>query len=256
MKQLLTLSFHSDAPFKGIPDFWLQVLKSYPLTAGLIEAHDEHILNHLNHIDLELSESKPYQFVLKFYFSRNEYFSDYILNRTSQLRSSLDENFPFVYDYTDIERSTGCEISWKRGKDVTMKRSNDGETETIQYSFFNIFSTNERLTLMDTTGLGLLARTASVSSDSTASKDSNSEDLLNMGLVFDHELALTFKDKIIPHAILYYTGDLIEFDEPRDFVGGSIDKLSCSMVDSQVNQDELESHLSALQLEISERAKY
>ena len=67
---------------RGIPDFWLNVLEKVSLVNQMIEESDKPILKHLINIDIDLSEQKPFNFKLKFYFEPNEYFSETVLTKT------------------------------------------------------------------------------------------------------------------------------------------------------------------------------
>lgn len=42
---------------KGIPDFWLNVLKSVEVTADMIQECDDDVLKHLNDITIALSQN-------------------------------------------------------------------------------------------------------------------------------------------------------------------------------------------------------
>ena len=44
------------APVKGVPDFWLTVLKNHVETADMIQDYDEPILKHLTDIEVDMIE--------------------------------------------------------------------------------------------------------------------------------------------------------------------------------------------------------
>ena len=170
---------------KGIPEFWLNVLKRIGLICQMIEEHDEPILKHLIDIEVELMEKKPFNFKLKFLFSPNEFFHETVLTKTYEFKIEIDPNDPYVFEAPETEKSAGCQISWKKGKNPTRSPLDDTQT---QPSFFNFFSTleseskeRESLTCAEETSIAL-----------------------------DYEIGYTFKEKVVPRAVLYYMGEIFD----------------------------------------------
>ena len=137
---------------KGVPAFWLTVLKHAGEVSELIQDHDEPILSHLTDIKLKLSGSgEPIGYVLEFYFSPNEYFSNKMLTKKYNMKMEPDDG-DILFEGPEIASSEGCEIDWKTGKNVTVKtikkkqkhkKSGVQRTVTKQVqndSFFNFFS--------------------------------------------------------------------------------------------------------------------
>lgn len=95
-----------DENTKGIPEFWLTILKNvYPISDN-IQPHDEPILVHL--IDVTLKQiQEPPSFTLEFHFSPNEYFTNSILTKTYEVASEVDPEDPFSFEGTEIRSSKG-----------------------------------------------------------------------------------------------------------------------------------------------------
>lgn len=157
---------------RGIPDFWLTILKNTKLTRGIIKPHDEPILSQL--IDIKtypLEELKG--FVLEFHFAPNEWFANTVLTKEYNMN-----NFPEV-------TFVGCTIDWNEGKNVTMRLVHkkqihrvNGQVRFVKRiyhyaSFFRFFSPSD--------GMGIEGYR-------------------------DIDIGFSIRDKIIPKAVLYYTG--------------------------------------------------
>ncbi len=106
---------------KGIFNFWLETLQSFRMTSELIQEHDEPILSFLQDMKVVLFDKKPYGYTLEFHFAENPYFTNKVLTKTYELKTEVDQKDPFSYEGPDLERTTGCKIDWKQGKNVTVK---------------------------------------------------------------------------------------------------------------------------------------
>nr|XP_020010435.1 nucleosome assembly protein 1-like 2 [Castor canadensis]XP_020043983.1 LOW QUALITY PROTEIN: nucleosome assembly protein 1-like 2 [Castor canadensis] len=177
---------------KGIPDFWLTVLKNVATLTPLIKKCDEPILKLLTDIKVKLSEpGEPLSFTLEFHFKPNEYFKNELLTKTYVLKSKLGYYDPHPYRGSAIEYSTGCEIDWNEGKNVTLKTMKKkqkhrtwGTIRTVtedfpKDSFFNFFSPH---------GINLNGG------------DENDDFLLGHNL----------RTYIIPRSVLFFSGDALE----------------------------------------------
>lgn len=138
----------------GIPEFWLTIFKNVELISANIQEHDEPILAHLTDVKVRLT-SQPMGFTLEFHFSPNDYFTDSVLTKHYELKSEVDPEDPFSFEGSEISGSKGCEIHWKKGKNVTVrsvvkkqKHKAKGNVRTVNKevpndSFFNFFSPPE-----------------------------------------------------------------------------------------------------------------
>ena len=98
------------------------------------------------------NETERKGFTIEFEFSPNEYFSNSLLSKSYELRTGPDEEEPLSYEGPEIVKSTGCEIQWKKGKNVTVKmvkkrqkHKNRGTIRVVTKevktdSFFNFFT--------------------------------------------------------------------------------------------------------------------
>ncbi|ELK38658.1 Nucleosome assembly protein 1-like 3 [Myotis davidii] len=139
---------------KGIPNYWLTVLKNVDKLGPLIQKYDEPILKFLSDISLKFSKrGQPISYTFNFYFLPNPYFRNEVLTKTYIIKSKPDYNDPFFTWGWEIYDCKGCKIDWRRGKDVTLtttysRTTATGETEfkprvVPNSSFFNFFSPPE-----------------------------------------------------------------------------------------------------------------
>lgn len=189
---------------KGIPDFWLTVFKNTELLADMIQDHDEPILKKLTDITVTYLDN-PMSYILTFHFDSNEYFTDSVLTKQYYLRSTVEENEPFAFEGPEIHKCTGCVINWNKGKNLTVKTIKKkqkhkarGAVRTVvkqvpNDSFFNFFTPPE------------------VPDDKT---EMNYESETILGT--DFEIGHFLRARVIPKAVLFYTGDIIDDDDEDD----------------------------------------
>lgn len=123
---------------KGIPDFWLTVLKYVPKVDVLVKEYDEPLLKHLADIKVRTQSDPELSFTLEFHFSPNEFFSNTRLDKTYFMKCRPDPNDPFSFDGPEIYKTTATKIEWMEGKNVTMEKNAEGE-DVSRASFFNFF---------------------------------------------------------------------------------------------------------------------
>jgi hypothetical protein len=112
---------NGDAPKveeKGIPNFWLETLHAFRMTAELVQECDEPILAFLQDIQVKMFEQKPYGYTLEFHFAENPFFTNTVLTKTYELKIELDAKDPFTFEGPDLDKVIGCKIDWKAGKNV------------------------------------------------------------------------------------------------------------------------------------------
>ncbi|XP_011296929.1 nucleosome assembly protein 1-like 1 isoform X1 [Fopius arisanus] len=191
---------------KGIPEFWLTIFKNVGMLAEMVQEHDEPILKHLYDIKVIFLETNPMGFILEFHFDSNEYFSNSVLTKEYLMKCVPEKNDPFSFEGPEIYKSTGCTIDWKKGKNVTVKTIKKNQkhksrghmrtvTKTVQNdSFFNFFSPPV------------------VPDDRDADMDEDIQALLTS----DFETGHYIRERIVPRAVLYYTGEGLE-DEGDEY---------------------------------------
>lgn len=191
----------SDAEVKGIPEFWLTLLKNHPQIVETITEEDEGALKHL--IDVRMSYMEQPGFKLDFEFSENDYFTNKVLTKTYYYQDHAYGG-DFVYDHAE-----GCTIDWKEGKDLTVtietkKQRHKGTNKTRvvkrtvpSNSFFYFFS-------------------PPTIPDEEEEIDEEEAEGLDAKLEADYEMGEEFKDKIIPHAVDYFTGKALQYEDYDD----------------------------------------
>lgn len=186
---------------KGVPGFWLTIFKNVDMLSEMIQPHDEAIFNHLQDIKVIFSEKDPMGFTLEFHFEPNEYFANTLLTKQYTMRSEPDESDPFSFEGPEIVKCKGCKIDWKKGKNVTVKtvkkkqkHKGSGTTRTITKtvqsdSFFNFFNPP--------------------TPPDEEEMDEDTETLL----ASDFEIGHFIRERIVPRAVLYFTGEALENDD-------------------------------------------
>ncbi|XP_059479965.1 nucleosome assembly protein 1-like 1-A [Neocloeon triangulifer] len=186
---------------KGVPDFWLTIFKNVGILAEMIQEHDEPILKHLKDIVVTLTD-KPMGFKLDFYFTPNEFFNNSVLTKYYEMKCEPDEADAFSFEGPEIVKCSGCTIDWKKGKNVTVKvvkkkqkhRSRGSVrtvTRTVQNdSFFNFF---EPPTVEDA--------------------ENEMDEHIQSLLTADFEIGHYIRERIVPNAVLFFTGEALEDEE-------------------------------------------
>jgi len=192
-----------DENVSGIPDFWITIFRNTELLNDMIQPHDEPLLKQLADIKIKYDEDLSY--TLEFYFNANDYFTDSVLTKKYFLRCKIDGDSPFEFEGPEIYKCIGCNINWKPGKNITVKtikkkqkHKSRGAVRTVSKqipndSFFNFFNPPE------------------VPEDESK-LDEESQNIL----ATDFEIGHFLRARIIPRAVLFYTGDLIDDDESDD----------------------------------------
>ncbi|XP_076471509.1 nucleosome assembly protein 1-like 1 isoform X2 [Babylonia areolata] len=200
---------------KGVPGFWLTIFKNVDLLQEMVQPHDEPILNHLWDIRAKLSEEETKGFTLEFHFEPNEYFTELVLTKQYTMRFEQDPTDPFGYEGPEIVKCVGCPITWNKGKNVTVKvvkkkQKHKGKgltrtvTKTVQNdSFFNFFNPPE------------------------VPEGENEDDLdddMDALLAADFEIGHFIRERIVPRAVLYFTGEAMDSDYEEEDEGEEEDE--------------------------------
>ncbi|KAG8380104.1 hypothetical protein BUALT_Bualt07G0158900 [Buddleja alternifolia] len=165
---------------KGVPDFWLTAMKTNDILAEEISERDEEALKYLTDIKWCRIDD-PKGFKLDFFFATNPFFKNSVLTKTYHM---IDEDDPI------LEKAIGTQIEWYPGKCLTQKvlkkkpkkgAKNAKPITKIEKceSFFNFFNPPE------------------------------AEELQNL-MEQDYDIGSTIRDKIIPHAVSWFTGEAVE----------------------------------------------
>ncbi|OBZ82591.1 hypothetical protein A0J61_09357 [Choanephora cucurbitarum] len=190
-----------ETPVTGIPEFWLTALKTHPQIGDTISEEDCEALKHL--VDIRMTYLEKPGFRLEFEFAENDFFTDKILTKTYHYQDNISGG-DYVYDFAE-----GCEIHWKDGKDLTVtvetkKQRHKGTNKTRVVkrtvpaeTFFNFFSP------------------PTIPEDENELDEEEAEGL-DAKLEADYEMGEEFKEKIIPHAVDFFTGKALEYEDYDD----------------------------------------
>ncbi|EXJ80275.1 nucleosome assembly protein 1-like 1 [Capronia coronata CBS 617.96] len=183
---------------KGIPEFWLTAMKNQISLAELITDRDEEALRSLTDIRMEYLDRPGFRLI--FEFAPNDFFTNKTITKTYYYRDENGYGGDFIYDHAE-----GDKIEWKPGKDLTVRveskkqrNKNTKQTRVIKKtvpteSFFNFFSPPVPPTDED-----------EVASD------------IEERLELDYQLGEDIKEKLIPRAIDWFTGEALAFEEFDD----------------------------------------
>eukprot|EP00003_Mantamonas_plastica_P023343 TRINITY_DN4182_c0_g1_i6.p2 TRINITY_DN4182_c0_g1~~TRINITY_DN4182_c0_g1_i6.p2 ORF type:complete len:387 (-),score=170.28 TRINITY_DN4182_c0_g1_i6:1428-2588(-) len=217
-----TSSSSTSSDIKGIPGFWSTALRNHELFDDVITDQDAKALDYL--IDLKCTPNfdndKADGFSLEFFFSENPFFANKSIKKTY----FMDYNEQFSMPMLDHTESTP--IEWHIGKDLTtktvrQKQSNSrGNRKTVtkkvpQESFFSFFSFPE------------VSRTMS----------EEQLEMINELVERDYLLGSTLKDRIIPNAIAWFTGEALipdEFPDDQEFTEEELAALGIDLSDPKV----------------------
>ncbi|GEQ70592.1 hypothetical protein JCM33374_g4270 [Metschnikowia sp. JCM 33374] len=201
-----------DEEVSGVPNFWLTALENLNTVSETITERDSEILQYLRDIRMEYLQTPGFELI--FEFNQNPYLSNQVLTKTYHYQAELGYSGDFVYDHAD-----GCEINWKsKEHNVTInierrkqRNKNTKQTRTIEKltpseSFFNFFDPPKPPT--------------ADSDEEDQEDEENEEDAdLEERLELDYQLGEEIKDRLIPRAIDWFTGDAIGIGYPDDFEG-------------------------------------
>ncbi|XP_020533957.1 nucleosome assembly protein 1;2 isoform X2 [Jatropha curcas] len=180
---------------KGVPGFWLTAMKTNEVVGEEITERDEGALKFLKDIKWCRIDD-PEGFKLEFYFDPNHYFKNSVLTKTYHM---IDDDDPI------LEKTIGTEIEWYPGKCLTKKvlkkkpRKGSKNAKPITKtencaSFFNFFNTPR------------------IPEDDDDLDDDAVEEIQDR-MEQDYNIGTTIRDKIIPHAVSWFTGEAVENDD-------------------------------------------
>ncbi|BFG01415.1 nucleosome assembly protein 1-like 1-B [Drosophila madeirensis] len=159
---------------KNVSNFWLRVLKAaYPEP---ITEMDSNVLCHMNDIRSKLYSRPQVKFEIYFHFEPNVYLSNKYLTKTYYLNCAVDPEEPMAYKGNEIYRAQGCTINWK------------SETLRNMYkdSFFKFFNP------------------PSLPEDTEDPTFKQVKEIL----VNDFHFGIYLKERVIPKAVLFFTGEI------------------------------------------------
>jgi len=197
-----------EGPVKGVPDFWLQALLNHTHIGSTISDQDREALKALKDIKVSYLADNP-GFSLEFVFGENDFFTNTSLTKTYYLSEPdvTTDDDEYVFDRTEATI-----INWKEGKDLTVKvemrkqrHKESNKTRVIKRTvpaetFFNFFKSKSL-----------------PNPDDETAEEVDFDELENQ-LEFDYQIGEEFKDRIVPQALQFFTGEAsMEDDEDFDF---------------------------------------
>ncbi|KAL5614187.1 hypothetical protein BROUX41_000026 [Berkeleyomyces rouxiae] len=186
---------------KGIPEFWLSAMKNHISLAEMITERDEAALKHLIDVRMEYLEKPGFRLI--FEFAENDFFSNKTITKTYYYQAESGYGGDFIYDYAE-----GDKIEWKAEKDLTVRveskkqrNKNTNQTRIVKKtvptdSFFNFFTPP-----VPPTG---------------EEEDDEQDEEIEARLELDYQLGEDVKEKLIPRAIDWFTGEALAYEEMDD----------------------------------------
>lgn len=184
---------------KGIPNFWLTALRNIPEITELITDRDAEAISHL--IDIRMKFLEKPGFALEFEFEDNDFFDNKVLTKTYYYQDEPGYGGDFIYDH-----ATGDEIHWKSSdKNLTVKiekrkqrNKHTNATRTVEKtipvdSFFHFFTP-----------------------PTPPTDESEADDELETKLELDYQIGEIIKEKLIPRAIDWFTGEALRYEDFGD----------------------------------------
>ncbi|KAI5924772.1 NAP-domain-containing protein [Camillea tinctor] len=184
----------------GIPEFWLSAMKNQISLAEMITDRDEEALRSLVDIRMEYLDKPGFRLI--FDFAENNFFTNKTITKTYYYQNESGYGGDFIYDHAE-----GDKIDWREGNDLTVRieskkqrNKNTKQTRIVKKtvpteSFFNFFSP---------------PKAPSDDDDDDAASD------IEERLELDYQLGEDIKEKLIPRAIDWFTGEALAFEELDD----------------------------------------
>jgi len=185
-----------NADVAGIPEFWLSAMKNQISLAEMITDRDENALKHLTDIQMEYLDKPGFRLI--FEFDENEFFTNKTISKTYFYQAESGYGGDFIYDHAE-----GDKINWKADKDLTVRieqkkqrNKNTKQTRIVKKtvpteSFFNFFSPPKP----------------------PAGEDEDAASDIEDRLELDYQLGEDIKEKLIPRAIDWFTGEALAYEE-------------------------------------------
>ena len=205
----------SDGTMVGIPEFWLSAIKNQISLAELITDRDEAALRYLIDVRMEYLEQPGFRLI--FEFAENDFFSNKTITKTYFYQEESGYGGEFIYDHAE-----GDKIEWKSGQDLTV-RTESKKQRNKSMSSYPTLSTHADPTL-DTKQTRVVKKTVPTDSffnffDPPKAPEAdavNADDDIEERLELDYQLGEDIKEKLIPRAIDWFTGEALQYEEVDD----------------------------------------
>jgi nucleosome assembly protein 1-like 1 len=212
----------STEPVNGIPEFWLSAMKNQISLAELITDRDEEALRTLTDVRMEYLDRPGFRLI--FEFSPNDFFTNKTISKTYFYREENGYGGDFIYDHAE-----GDKIEWKAGKDLTVRVESKKQRNK---SKSDIPRRVQSLTFADTKQTRVVKKTVPTESffnffappAAPAEDDDDASSDIEERLELDYQLGEDIKEKLIPRAIDWFTGEALQFEEFEDADEGEFDE--------------------------------
>ncbi|KAH8174245.1 nucleosome assembly protein (NAP) domain-containing protein [Sarocladium implicatum] len=186
----------------GIPEFWLSAMKNQISLAEMITDRDEAALKHLIDVRMEYLDKPGFRLI--FEFAPNEFFSNKTITKTYFYQNESGYGGDFIYDHAE-----GDKIEWLPSKDLTVRveakkqrNKNTKQTRIVKKSvptesFFNFFSP---------------PKPPAEDEEGDEDEDDAASDIEER-LELDYQLGEDIKEKLIPRAVDWFTGEALAYEE-------------------------------------------
>ncbi|ODQ64960.1 NAP-domain-containing protein [Nadsonia fulvescens var. elongata DSM 6958] len=212
----------------GIPEFWLTALRNFPNFSESITERDEQALRNL--VDIRMSYLDKPGFRLEFEFTPNMFFTNTVLTKTYYYREEIAYGGDYLYshaegdviNWTSPELNLTISIQKRKQRNKHTKQTRTIEKTLPVDSFFNFFSP-PKVPVLDS---------------DQEEEDLNEEDFpedLEERLEVDYQLGEEIKEKLIPRAVDWFTGDALQYDNMEEFDG---DEFEGDSDDSDEEEDD------------------
>lgn len=186
----------ADKDIKGIPEFWLTALKNIPEISEIITEKDAEALSFVTDIRMKYLD-KP-GFALEFEFAENPFFTNKIVNKSYYYKEEPGYGGDYIYD-----RAIGDEINWTSPEQnltvkIEKRKQRNKHTKATRIieksipieSFFHFF--NPPIPPVD---------------------EEEVDDAIENKLELDYHVGEVIKEKLIPNAIDWFTGEALRYED-------------------------------------------
>lgn len=196
----------------GIPEFWLSAMKNQVSLAELITDRDEAALKYLTDIRMEYLDRPGFRLI--FEFAENEFFTNKVITKTYYYQEESGYGGDFIYDHAD-----GDKIDWKAGKDITVRVESKKQRNKSEYP--RQLSCTLTYSAADTKQTRVVKKTVPTESffnffDPPKAPGEGEDEVssdVEERLELDYQLGEDIKEKLIPRAIDWFTGEALQFEE-------------------------------------------
>lgn len=205
----------SNEDVSGIPEFWLSAMKNQISLAEMITDRDESALKHLIDIRMEYLDKPGFRLI--FEFEENEFFTNKTITKTYFYQNESGYGGDFIYDHAE-----GDKINWKEGKDLTV-RIEQKKQRNKSKSRIDLYSVCATMLIhyLDTKQTRIVKKTVPTESffnffsppKAPSEDDDDAASDIEERLELDYQLGEDIKEKLIPRAIDWFTGEALAFEE-------------------------------------------